>query len=557
MGTGQVFSGGEDILAWQTSVTSAGTVGPFGTDPHLAFPTGMNPWSYPQLGIALLTAAWLLAGPFGIPSGMAALIIMIASLVATALATVYFLRSFVDDRLKWLTTTLAAALALSPFFAIKVGHINIALFFMVPLILGILVRGVKRERRWRIWAVGVIFIATAISPLWWVTVMLLFIPVIGVAALLQRKLRLLGWIVSVFTGIAAGTGVQLLLYHHVAIPGANLDRSVWSANLYGGRLTDTVLASPLINQIYPPGFFNLLRSGGSVEFKPVGLVCLAMMVILILLLIKLLPRYIANPATGSGATDGKAKRIDTNLLAIMSIVSILFYLSGGLGNAQATAAVMLGGQSPARAFSRFTIIMAMFGMAWLLLYLSRDFGTRIATRRPARITYIAAAIAVAVVATVDLSALPHAAVAAENTLSEYPAIDFLRAHTKPCPVAQLPQEGAPVPRAIPTAINDREQAQIDEQLYYRGYYAYLIAPDYYWSIGSYVPAKPTAINQLGKTFDAAGLASLQKAGFCAVMYDKVLAASPRGGALEGAKRAADLPAAGFTSERYDMYLLNQ
>lgn len=550
MGAGDVFSAGEDIVALQTTVTGVANAGPFGTDVHIAWPVGSNPWAFPQLGMAVLISAWIFAGLLGLSTGASALIVFFGAMIATGVSVLYLLRSFVRNELRWLAASLATAAAVSPFFLVKIGHLNIAVFYIVPLVLAIVIRGVNHSRRWRITAIAVVFVATAIASLWWVIVLLLLLPVVMIALVLQRNWRTLGWTFTVAIGLGFGAMVQYLLYRSARIPDADLDRSLWAANVYGGKFTDLILASPLFNTFLTNDQYDVLREGASVEYKPLGIICALMVVALVLLAIKLMPRYVKQPQPGT--EPARPKPVDTTMLASLSIISILFFLTGGFGTVQAAAAILLGGQSPARGFSRFAIILAILGMAWVLLYLVRDLNLRAKSNLALQAV---AAIAILGIAAFDLSALPGPAKIPIQSLPEYPPIQYLQANTSPCPVAQLPQEGAPIPRAIEETKTDRARARLERDIYYRGYYAYLTAPEYFWSIGSYIPDRPSAITDLGTTFAAAGMESLKQAGFCAVLYDKRLAEVEKAAKLEGVTRAADLPAPGFSSERYDLYLL--
>ena len=551
MGAADVFSAGEDIVALQTSVTAVGQTGPFATNPHLAYPLGSNPWSCPQRGLAVLVSAWFLAGVLGLSSGAAALWIFIAALMATGVAVLYLARSFIGNQLPWLAATLSTAIAVSPFFLVKIGHLNIAVFYIVPLVLAVLMRGLKRDRNWRMWAAVGIFAATAIASLWWVLVVLLVLPALMVAIVLQRNWAALRWSLVLALAVGVGASVQMILFHSAAIPGAGLGRTAWGANMFGGKFTDLVLASPMLNSTLSTKKFDMLRFGASTEYKPVGIICAILVVALVLLVIKFLPRHVDR------SLPSRLVRTDTTLLGSLSVIAILFYLTGGLGNVQATLAVLLGSGSPARGFSRFIIIMAIVGMIWVLLYLCRFVPLWLKDRRGLLTFQGVASVVILCFVLLDLNALGAPATAPKETLPEFAPVSFLQSKTQPCPVAQLPQEGAPVPRAIMNTTTDAARAEIEREIYYRGYYPYLIAPDYFWSIGSYVRGQrdSNAITSLGSTLTASGLASLKAAGFCAVMYDQQLAEVPKAEKLAGVRRASDLPAPDSRSYRYDLYLL--
>ncbi|MDZ4248864.1 MAG: hypothetical protein U0990_02110 [Candidatus Nanopelagicales bacterium] len=536
-----VFFGGEDIIALQANVAAAGQVGPFGADPHLAWPTGYDLWSFPQLGLGILTAAWVLTGPLGVGSGAAALIIMIGALVSTSVASLFFIRSVIGRRLPFLAAVLAAAIGLSPFFMGKVGHLNVAVFFLVPITLGAVIRLRGRGVRAACAAAAALAVASAVSPLWWVVVVCLVLGVVAVGTALRRSWsRLLG-VGIVLAGVGAGFVFQTLLFWRARVDGAPLGRGVWGSNEWGGRLSDLTISSPFLNQFYPDEMYGSLVEGSSQEQKPLGLVAATAALAVALVLLKGMPRRVALPDGGS---------IRTGMLALVSTVVLLFFLAGGLGNAQAAFAVGLGGASPARVWSRMTIVLAVAGMAWCLVYFARWARDTRRGTGTVKVASLGIGIVVSVVMVLELTSTEPPRAIQSASLSEYPAVEFLRSRTEPCPIAQIPQDGAPVVR-VPRGPKTPESL-----FYYRGYYSYLLAPEYFWSIGSWVPDKPTVMNSIGATLDADGMTRLRSAGACAVMYDKLLARVSRKKrlGLEGSK-VSGLPQPDFTSDRYDVYLL--
>ncbi|MEI6623143.1 MAG: hypothetical protein WCP28_14675 [Actinomycetes bacterium] len=551
MAAGDVFSGGEDIVALQTNITEAAQTGPFGTNPHIAYPVGENLWSFPQSGMAILIGGWLLSGVLGIGSGATILWLMMLTLVATACATLFLFRAVIGDRQRVLAATLAAAVGLSPFFVYKIGHLNVATIFAVPLVLGLLLRARDRSVRWWVLAAVATAVAVAISPVWWGIVLLLVLATVGVGVLLQRSWQRVLAVAVTGAGVAVGVGVQVLLFRSARVPGASFGRGLWGANTFGGKFADLLLSSPLLDRLLSPSAWGRIARGASVELKPIGIVCALAFVALVLLLIKVTPAFVR---LDNSDRDG-SPRVDTTFLTVMSVVVVLFFVVGGLGNAQASVGALLGIASPARTFSRMSIIIAMLGLAWFLLYFNRwRERTRLSGRSGQVVTAVVVA-AVIVVSIADLSAVPRPPTAASSAMAESGAIEFLRANTTPCPVAQLPQDGAPIPRPIggkgPTT---EARAEFNEQFYYRGYYPYLLATDYFWSIGSYHEGATTALNAIGTTLTQAGSEKLREAGFCAILYDKTLAARPGAKDLEGVL-VAGMPTPDFVSPRYDVYLL--
>ena len=130
-------------------------------------------------------------------------------------------------------------------------------------------------------------------------------------------------------------------------------------------------------------------------------------------------------------------------------------------------------------------------------------------------------------------------------------MQFLKGNVDPCPVAQIPQDGLPVVRVF-----DGTATDISEY-YYRGLVPYLMAPEFFWTFGSWIPGKPAGLNLLPVEADKADIEGLRSQGYCAVLYDRGLAktARDRGIDLEGRDLSGMGPAQ-FSNERFSVYLLD-
>jgi hypothetical protein len=114
-------------------------------------------------------------------------------------------------------------------------------------------------------------------------------------------------------------------------------------------------------------------------------------------------------------------------------------------------------------------------------------------------------------------------------------------------VAQLPQEGMPNPRTpLPLGSPDA----------YRGLVPYLLAPERYWSFGSWIPGRSGGLNAMPSQLGAKDFVTLRAQGFCALLFDKSLSAAAAGSALEGLT-VAPSQRPHFDSPRYSVYLLSR
>jgi hypothetical protein len=94
-------------------------------------------------------------------------------------------------------------------------------------------------------------------------------------------------------------------------------------------------------------------------------------------------------------------------------------------------------------------------------------------------------------------------------------------------------------------------------LYYRPFIPYVMAPEFYWSYGSWNPSAKNRMQDLNRTLDDADLEYLKSGGFCAVLYDTRLAdvAKTGGKKLEGRDLRVTIPPS-YSNERYQVFLLS-
>ena len=544
---GAVLTGGGDTFQVQATYEVAGQQGIFGFDPHLSWPAGFNIWSQPQLGYFLPTVAWLLIGGLSVSSAAATLLLQVVIMVLTGCAVLFLFRSVATDSVRIAAIVLAIGFAVSPYLlnVAFLGHQNVSFFVAIPVGLGVLIRGRGRSLRW--WflrGAPAIAVTIALGPLWWDIVLVLVLAGVCVGFLLQRRWMHLKEVCIALGACAIGAATQYVVFRSAVVNTGLASRGPWDSNVYGGHLTDFVAGSPTVNSWFPN--LNKLVEGSSVEFRQAGLLCALAAIFLVLLLVKGLP-------TSVKMGD---RNFDTRLITIASIVGVLFFLTGGFGNLQAGLAVAIGGQSPARVWSRLVMLIAVMGILWALVYLKRWLLDSKLDPKRIRVWYGAFLVAVLAVIFVELAnPLPAPSITAASKMPEYGAVSFIEQSVAPCPVAQLPQDGFPIPRIALTNPPTKDQVPY----YYRGVVPYLIAPNYYWSYGSWIPKARSTLNGLHTTLTAQDVNSLKAAGFCAVLFDKSLAAqliaggmASKEGMIPGALGSPDYP-----SNRFDAYLLTK
>ena len=91
---------------------------------------------------------------------------------------------------------------------------------------------------------------------------------------------------------------------------------------------------------------------------------------------------------------------------------------------------------------------------------------------------------------------------------------------------------------------------------YIGLTPYVIAPEFYWSLGSWVPNRPGGLNELPVELTEGDFEYLAQQGYCAILYDRLIAreAIAAGASLEGQViQGVRFP--DFASNRFEVYLL--
>lgn len=545
-----IFTSGNDYFWIQSSAQVAAQSGPFAVDAHLGWPVGYSLWSVPQLGVWIGAMLWFLGGALGVSSASAVLWVTVAGAALNAVACLFFFRSALPTVRPALAGSFSVAIGAAPAVLFMPAHLNVGAWFLVPFSLGLLFRldraaPVRRTASWLV-ALTVVMV---ISPLWWVVVVLLLIAALLVPALLLREWYALSMRITVIVAAAIAFGIQVLISSTVPNSSDVVSRTAWDSNTFGGHLVDFVLASPLVDRYLPP--MQLLIGGASNELKPIGLIAgLAAIFLVVVLLVgtalrRLLPSL---------------RDVDRDLLSQMSIIALLFFVVGGLGNLQAAAGVLAGPGSPARAWSRLGLIVALLGCTWALIALRRwavaespharsqnvaSFGVWLL----AAVVFVAWFVDSAATGTIKFRIMGDGPrVAAPSEFAEYGAVAFIAKSRQPCPVLQLPVTNGLVPRT-------KKEANELSELYYRGYVPFLINPDYYWTYGS------VAVNDLedisrAATQVVAGEPTAQDR-YCAVLFDKSVAPlRDRSGQLLQGSDPSKLGAPAFTSDRFDVYLLS-
>jgi hypothetical protein len=533
-----VFASGNDAVWQQAVIQMHGQVGVFGTTPHLAWPVGANPWRLPQLGPLIGAWARITVGWLGLGTAASIMWLLVVTAGLNAVAILFFLRSVVGHRLLVLAQVVAVTLAASTF---TLDHqLNLAMFFAVPVTFGALLRVTHCGRRQLLTAGLGVATVGFLSPLWWIVVLLLMLPFMALSPIVRAHWQSVERLVVVWGALTIGLGVQTLAFLIASRggPGADTQRDAWASNSFPGSLVSLMVSSPWLNELFPTLTARLRPGAGATTAVGLPMAVLAALSFTVVL-----------------AIPPRRRPTDTvSLLGSATVVSVLFWLGGGLANLQAAVAVIGQTASPARVWYRMAVVMGVLGGAWLV-WAFRHIRWLARPRWPA-VVVVGPLIASSVLLLGGLGDLATRTgrygytppTAAQPAL---PGVAFISNSLDPCPVAQFPNEAVPVSRIPPSGI-------LDPRLY-RGWVPYIIEPDFFWTAGVYDPNDPTSgLGALPVVLDNAVLAQLRADGYCALVFDKTVSerAIETSTLIEG-RELGSLPRPDFEDDRFAIYLLDR
>lgn len=523
--------------AWISAmVQSAMQSGPFGTTMHAGWPEGFNPWQYPTGGsVAFLTGAWLF-GLVGTGVGTALTLLMAATAAANTVASFFAIRWAAAGRTHAaVCAVFSIAVGASPFVLSKVGHYNVAAFYLLPATIAVtayLIRSNTARARWI--ALAALAVITLLSPLWWIFIVAFFI-VLGllVAALLRSREWLVRTaLVGAFVAIGAAIPVALALINH--IPGSSTGREVWDSIIYGGSLTDFLVSStflrthiPRIAELVPAASHELSVVGTIPALTGIAAVLIAM------------TAYLGYRRERLG---------HVGWLLVLLQLSLLAFLTKGLGTLQEALLFAVGVESPLRGWSRLIILIALIGMILVAPSVSSALGHWKGT--VGRVIVVAFVIAGIGLVVLDAKTLPRPTGTPSGSVAEAAAVDYLKQTRPDCPVVQLPVQTFP-----DFPLSSTRADFID--YYYRGFVPYLLNPDGTWSFGSMqATAGDTALRALPTTLDAAQLTALHDMGFCAVLFDRDYAAWTKGSGKPWPAQETAGISPEWSDARFDVFALD-
>ena len=501
-----------------------------GKDGNIAWPSGLDMWSHPQLGLLFQVLVKFIS--LFIQNESTVLLITFVAIGILNILAFRFLLIKIKDKFKldinlFAITLLSLTVGLNPFFLTKIAHLNVASFWLLILIFyAFLCSGRNQRKLWVSLSAG-----AALAPLWWVVVGILISSIMLILDTIQNrqsvkhtiKVNLMLWI---------GTTLQLLLYVRSKVQDAPNPKRIIDSNVYGGHLIDIFQSSPYLNEVFP--FIFKSSELTSTEWNAVGIFGLVFIVISMI--------QIINYKKLKFKVEYKDEfRIIINLW----IICLLFFLTGGLGNLLAGFMSWVDITSPARAWSRIILPFSMVSAIFVVININF---MEISKKLNKQYLYSFTAIIIFSITLLDAETTGKVPTVDKNTIAEYGPVNYLKNNLEPCPVLQIPIGGYPLER-VWTSPEDYET------IYYRGFLPYLLEPTFKWSYGNWNPKKnelPIEVNSVLNSREEQKIFEI----FCAVLYNKKFAikSEETGIMVEGTIVKEWIRKPVFSNEIYDLYV---
>ena len=526
-----VFSGND--FTYEIFITKLASEGNFfGISKNVGWPGGFAVWANPLFGFGPYYLSYTLGTLFSSLSiYQIYFIVLSAGISLNAVSAYWMVEKEFTNRFYPIITGLIVGI--SPFGLMNIGHMPVAWMFYPILFIGVAFRLSRKQINYKK-ALFILFISGIFSPLWWSVVVLFISLLITICYAIIWKVskdNLKDWF-FVSIGVAISiipTLILIVLSRNYSGIGA---RYPWQSNVFGGRFTDAFLSSPYLNIQF--SLLEKFSEGVSPEAKinSVGFV-LGVCVLVGLI-------YVLN--------NEKSKVLNLpEIFYKLTIVFLLFFVSGGLGNFQAGLFVLFGQVSPARVWFRLIIILGILGFIIFLKY--------IASKNPSYKLLGFILFFSVFVSLIDLKYLDRIDYVSKDSLIESKPTYFLDSNTKNCPVLQVPVDTYPLMQDF---LGDN-----GSKFNYNQMIPYTLSSNNKWSlVGTPGDKYWNNYKNLPTNINVSNIQLIQSAGFCAILFDKDFSKWQierkagidfKQGQWPGL--SVDLPQINFENSRYQVYLI--
>lgn len=524
------YSGGD--FTFEVFITKLASEGNFlGISNNVGWPEGFAVWSNPAYGFGPYYVSLLFSLIFeSINVYQLYFLVLVVGLSINSLAGYWMAEKEFSNKI--FPLLIGLSIGLSPFGLLRIGHMPVAWFYFPLILIGVVFRlnrgQIRKFHAFLILAIGGIF-----SPLWW-TLATLLIAFFVFFTTLFKKQRFLQDFMS-WGLILSGIITSILPTFSLMVVSRNYSgegsRFPWQSDVFGGRFLDLVLSSPFLNERF--NLIEKLQEGISPEAKTsfIGLV-LGLSVIILFI-------YILN--------DQNYKLDIPRDFKKLSLIILLFFTVGGLGNLQAGFFVLFDQVSPARVWFRLGVVLGILGLFILFKFLES-----MNLSNP-KIVFVS--IVMVVLSILDLNSVTKRDFIKTSDLIEYSPTNFLDTNTRDCPVLQIPIDTYPLMQDF--------LGQNGDKFTYSQMIPYTLSSNNKWSLVA------TPNNAYWKTYreipseiNIENIKYIEQNGFCAILFDKDFSTwqIERNAGLDFTPGAwpglrVNLPKIDFENDRYQVYLL--
>ncbi len=521
-----------DDFTFEVFITKLASEGNFlGISTNVGWPDGFAVWSNPAYGFGPYYASLLLSLIFGSLNVYQLYFLVLAVGLSINSFAGYWMaaREFSN---KIYPLLIGLLIGLSPFGLLRIGHMPVAWFYFPIIVIGVafrLNRGqIQKFNAFLILAIGGIF-----SPLWWTIATLLIAFFVFLTTLFKKQSFLhdfINWgliLTGIITSILPTFSLMVVSRDY----SGEGSRFPWQSDVFGGRFLDLVLSSPFLNSRFD--LIEKLQEGISPEARTsfIGLVLGASVIILFI--------YLLNDQNYSIDVPSDFKKL--------SLIILLFFTVGGLGNLQAGFFVLFDQVSPARVWFRLGIVLGILGLFIVLKFLDS------VNLSNSKIVFIS--IILVMLSLLDLNSITKREFIKTPDLIEYAPTKFLETKTKDCPVLQIPIDTYPLMQDF--------LGQNGDKFIYPQMIPYTLSSNNKWSL----VATPNNVywknyREMPSEVNSENVMILKQNGFCAILFDKDFSTwqIERNAGLDFTPGVwpglrVNLPKIDFENDRYQVYLL--
>ena len=482
------FAGG-DLTAELTVAKIAYNGDIFSVSKVIGWPDGYSLWAFPLTGIGPITIYFIL-GLFSKQVSIS-FIYLFTFLVGNAINT-FFAHWMIKNefRNRYLPLLFASLVGLSSLIFYRICHIPVVWFYFPLVVFGLLLRYSRNSIRINKVILFALF-AGVFSPPWWVAVVI-FISLFMLVVLsvdYKKYIRELKFWICIFGTSLISTFPTLFLYLNNLSFVAKSTRTPWQSNVFGGRITDLFIQSPTLNLITKMDSKFIEGVSPEAMINILGLPLLVGFIVSVIYLLVVFTKKEVNTPKD---------------FTLVLVICFGLFISGGLGNLQATIFAIFDQSSPARSWSRLIILISILGLFILLKYLDS-----INLRKS---TVLILATILLFFSVIELINAKKPTPISLSSLEEFAPVKFINDKTKSCPIIQLPIDTIPVPQDF--------TFQNGNRFFFNQYVPFLISDKNQWSTGislgsNYwqesmnIPSKITLEN----------LDIIKEKGFCGILFD--------------------------------------